>query len=792
MRIAYLVFATAWMLATRSHGSEQSGFSVRESIAMQQFIDPDPDSTGQVKQFSPNGKYFIAVTQRGLLKEDRVQSTIWLFDVAAEREFLSKREVGREPPQPRTLATLAGMTEPQEQQRESVAIASVHWSADSNEVLFLGREASFEWHLYKVDIRTGALLQLTPNGQNVVAYSAIGPVTVYAVSIPFMPAPLARAVVGTGQALAMLLSPDQQRSYPNQNELWVYGQGTVHPVVDSASGRPVRLNKHFDSDSVILSPSSDGHFAVVSQAVSSIPASWEEYEPGADVGKIAAVEPSRLARASAYEVPERFVLVDLLTGQSALMVDGPLGRGASWVSPTQAIWSRDGREVLLSNVFLPPDNVPEPEMRRRMHAPAIVLYDISTRKPTEVVSLKRSSRSDPKRWGVVDINWNDTTENVTVRYSNGGPAAEAYRRSGGIWRLAGHANKLASGNGESPIGVSVRQGLNTPPTLYASVSRKTVERKIWDPNPRLGAINLGAAEVYDWKDRHDRVIKGVLIKPPQFDPGRRYPLVIEPRAYFQNRFVIDGTYSTAVAARAMAADGLLVLQAGEPPAPEQSMFNGATARALEGYEAVISRLTTEGLVDPNRVGIIGFSRTCDTVLYAITHNPRLFAAATLANGLTYGPMQYMAYVDSTAVEKAASEQWDLHYDGKPFGDALRSYIQTNPVFSVAAVSAAVRVETRGPSSVLGLLTDWEPYAALRSLGKPVDLIALPYATHVVSMPSDLLESQQGDVEWMRFWLQGYEDPDPMKAKQYRRWEQLCDLQIAGNPGRPAFCIATKH
>jgi hypothetical protein len=40
-----------------------------------------------------------------------------------------------------------------------------------------------------------------------------------------------------------------------------------------------------------------------------------------------------------------------------------------------------------------------------------------------------------------------------------------------------------------------------------------------------------------------------------------------------------------------------------------------------------------------------------------------------------------------------------------------------------------------------------------------------------------LESQQGDVDWFRFWLQGYVDPDPSKRGQYRRWAKL------GNPGQ---------
>jgi hypothetical protein len=39
-----------------------------------------------------------------------------------------------------------------------------------------------------------------------------------------------------------------------------------------------------------------------------------------------------------------------------------------------------------------------------------------------------------------------------------------------------------------------------------------------------------------------------------------------------------------------------------------------------------------------------------------------------------------------------------------------------------------------------------------------------------------MASQQGDVDWFDFWLNGHEDPDPTKADQYIRWRELRNLQ----------------
>ncbi len=84
------------------------------------------------------------------------------------------------------------------------------------------------------------------------------------------------------------------------------------------------------------------------------------------------------------------------------------------------------------------------------------------------------------------------------------------------------------------------------------------------------------------------------------------------------------------------------------------------------------------------------------------------------------------------------------------------------------------MEAISPSSVL---SEWELYSSLKMQGKPVDLIYFPTGQHIHQKPLERLESQQGDVDWFRFWLQGYKDPDPAKRDQYQRWESMSQLQF---------------
>jgi len=80
-----------------------------------------------------------------------------------------------------------------------------------------------------------------------------------------------------------------------------------------------------------------------------------------------------------------------------------------------------------------------------------------------------------------------------------------------------------------------------------------------------------------------------------------------------------------------------------------------------------------------------------------------------------------------------------------------------------------------------LLEQWENYSCLRKLNKPVDMVWLrkENAPHILVQPAQRFLSQQMTVDWFGFWLKGFEEPDPEKTAQYRRWRELRRLRDEG-------------
>jgi dipeptidyl aminopeptidase/acylaminoacyl peptidase len=122
---------------------------------------------------------------------------------------------------------------------------------------------------------------------------------------------------------------------------------------------------------------------------------------------------------------------------------------------------------------------------------------------------------------------------------------------------------------------------------------------------------------------------------------------------------------------------------------------------------------------------------------------------------------------------ALAHEADSLIGAPPFGEGLQQWLKESPVFHMDRVTTPLMVVAAGRTGILGM---WEPYAALRYMHKPVELIILNSDEHVLTNPAERMASQGGTLDWFRFWLQGYEDRDPSKAEQYDRWRKLRSLR----------------
>ncbi|MBL8265450.1 MAG: hypothetical protein JNL55_03685 [Steroidobacter sp.] len=356
--------------------------------------------------------------------------------------------------------------------------------------------------------------------------------------------------------------------------------------------------------------------------------------------------------------------------------------------------------------------------------------------------------------------WNDTSfvrvssvdrlKNDTLmlhRANVDGPLpAWSYRAVGGTWRRI----EQAACNGG--IVLTIEESLNVAPDVVATNCRGTLKAKISDLNPSFRELSPSTAEVVDWVDSRGRAWRGGLLRPVRLMPGQRYPLVIQSHGFWPSRFLLDGTHSltaepftTGYAARALAARDMFVLQM-EDHFDERNTPTEAEAHRA-GFEAAVTALSARLPIDPQRVGLMGFSRSGYYVQDTLTHSQLPFAAALLADPLDMGYLSYWLGWNQSG--RGRRQEYEAVTGCAPVGDCLERWRNSQPTFNIPAIVSPVRLEVIGPAS---LLASWELYAGLRSLAKPVDMNYLPEGAHVLIRPWERLASQQGAVEWFERWL----------------------------------------
>jgi hypothetical protein len=789
-RSLFLAVLLLAIISKTACGQKRS-FTVQDSIEMTTFSDPDQGRPNPPVKASPDGKYFAVVTSRGIVASNKVESTIRIYETDQVQKSLG--DPNHKNMHDKILVVHSVIPTVSAINAYQPVISGVRWSLDSHSIYFLEQNSSGERQLYRSALSDGLSCALTPVGYDVqnfdiakdaVVFNAVATADIVRIiETEDHGHPInADAQAVTGLPLHSILKLGMERGWAERNydltRTGVIRNGSTMFLRDPDSGS-LKPAESATSLTDLLSISPDGRKAIEVLPPKVEPPSWSHYEGASDAFDIVHKhEESNTSTSHAYRSLQ-YILVDLISGKRSPIVDAPNAFMMGYPDLPKAKWTQDGRKVLVTGTFLPSPGVDASGVENRGAPCHAAIVDIVSRESSCLTySAYRRDDDDtaPTKISIRDADLSRDGTRVSLTFHRTGSQdfqEKYYQTADREWhRVDQDVNKSVDttegGNqlGSSGLSIWIKQALDEPPTLWVTNRSTGQSKEIWDPNPQLSQLALGTASVYHWKDATGHEWTGGLVKPVNYMAGVRYPLVIQTYTFDPHEFLADGMDPTAEAAMAFASSGIAVLQVEKRF--DQAITDQEAAIQLPGYEAAIDQLTKEGIVDPKRVGIIGFSRGCYYVASALIKLPKLFTAATVADGLDQSYMQHMMF-------DVPAQQDDPIYGVKPIGKGLQKWIKEAPDFNLDKVRTPLRIEAIGPMSIL---QEWELYSSLREQNKPVDLIYIPQGQHILQKPMERMASQQGNVDWFRFWLQSYEDPDPAKADQYKRWEHLRDLQNA--------------
>ncbi|MCB5425134.1 S9 family peptidase [Altererythrobacter sp. CC-YST694] len=269
------------------------------------------------------------------------------------------------------------------------------------------------------------------------------------------------------------------------------------------------------------------------------------------------------------------------------------------------------------------------------------------------------------------------------------------------------------------------------------------ERVLTEHNKWLSERKLGETRDISFTSGNTE-IHGFMILPPDYDPARTYPVIVDlhggPVYQHSHEFDID--------ARLLNAAGYVVLKIN----PRGSSGRGFDfSRAIyadwgnldvQDISAGITYAIDQGIADPERIGVGGWSYGGILTDYMIASDKRIGAAvsgAGVANVLaTFGVDMYAReYMLELGAPWENFETWrKLAY---PFLESGR-------------ITAPTLFQCAGEDDNVPCAGAQQMYLALKAHGVPTRLIVYPGENHGLSVPSYLIHRMRSDIDWYDRWL----------------------------------------
>jgi dipeptidyl-peptidase-4 len=270
--------------------------------------------------------------------------------------------------------------------------------------------------------------------------------------------------------------------------------------------------------------------------------------------------------------------------------------------------------------------------------------------------------------------------------------------------------------------------VNTPPRvqLHRTDSRDAVRMVEANPVPALKDAGLSRPELVQVKARDGFVMEAMMLKPPNFDPSKRYPVY---------QFTYGGPHSQQVSNswggilflyhQLLAQRGIIVWVCDNRTASGKGMqsawplYRRFGETELQDIEDCLGWLKRQPYVDGSRVGISGVSYGGFMTLYALTHS------RSFMMGIAEGAVSDWRSYDSIYTER---------YLGLP-KDNPEGYRDSSPRFSAANLHGALLLVHGALDDNVHPQNATQFAYALQRAGKPFQMMIYPKAAHGVSDPS---------------------------------------------------------
>lgn len=279
--------------------------------------------------------------------------------------------------------------------------------------------------------------------------------------------------------------------------------------------------------------------------------------------------------------------------------------------------------------------------------------------------------------------------------------------------------------------------------VYLSSTAKPALKRVSDFNSQIADWTLGTSEVVSWQSEDGTTIEGVLHKPADFDPNKKYPLLVVihggPTGVDRPTPVLSYVYPV----NQWLAKGAVILR----PNYRGSAGYGEAFRALnvknlgvgDAWDVMsgVDYLIDQGFVDEDRMGSMGWSQGGYISAFLTTNTNRFKA---ISNGA--GISNWMTYYVNTDIHPFTRQ----YLKGTPWSDP-EIYARTSPMTNINNATTPTLIQHGEFDKRVPIPNAYELYQGLQDVGVPTKLIVYKGFGHGITKPKERLAAVWHNWQW---------------------------------------------
>ncbi len=283
--------------------------------------------------------------------------------------------------------------------------------------------------------------------------------------------------------------------------------------------------------------------------------------------------------------------------------------------------------------------------------------------------------------------------------------------------------------------------------------------KLSEANPQMADYKWGSVELVKWVDFNRDSIQGLLYKPDDFDPGKRYPMMV----YFYETHT-DNLHShfepkpgrSVICPTLYTSNDYLVFF------PDIRYRVGTPGKSA--YDAVISgtmALISKGFVDKDRIGVQGQSWGGYQIAYLVTQTD-LFKAASAGAPVSNMTSAYGGIRWESGMARMFQYEHTQSRIGGTLWDKPLNFIENSPIFYAPRVNTPLLIRHDDADGAVPWYQGIEYFLALRRLGKTVWMVNYNDEPHNLVRRANRIDWAIRMQQFFDYYLKGAPMPVWMK------------------------------